>query len=127
MRLTYDFHIHTALSPCGDNDMTPGNLAGMAALAGLDAIAVTDHNSCGNCAAVLEAARGTGLLVLPGMELCTAEEAHVVCLFPALEGALAFERRCGPPCPRWRTGPTFSGSSCCWTRRTASWGGSPSC
>ena len=84
MRLTYDFHIHTALSPCGDNDMTPGNLAGMAALAGLDAIAVTDHNSCGNCAAVLEAARGTGLLVLPGMELCTAEEAHVVCLFPAL-------------------------------------------
>ena len=35
MRLTYDFHIHTALSPCGDNDMTPGNLAGMAALAGL--------------------------------------------------------------------------------------------
>ena len=91
MRLTYDFHIHTALSPCGDNDMTPANLAGMAALAGLDAIAVTDHNSCGNCAAVMEAARGTGLLVLPGMELCTAEEAHVVCLFPALEGALAFE------------------------------------
>ena len=90
MRLTYDFHIHTALSPCGDNDMTPANLAGMAALAGLDAIAVTDHNSCGNCAAVLEAARGTGLLVLPGMELCTAEEAHVVCLLPTEAAALEF-------------------------------------
>ena len=99
MRLTYDFHIHTALSPCGDNDMTPANLAGMAALAGLDAIAVTDHNSCGNCAAVLEAAKGSGLLVLPGMELCTAEEAHVVCLFPALEGALAFEAAVRPNLP----------------------------
>lgn len=109
MRLTYDFHIHTALSPCGDNDMTPGNLAGMAALAGLDAIAVTDHNSCGNCAAVLEAARGTGLLVLPGMELCTAEEAHVVCLFPALEGALAFEAAVRPTLPPVENRPDIFG------------------
>ena len=44
MRLHYDFHIHSCLSPCGDSDMTPNNIVNMALLAGLDAIALTDHN-----------------------------------------------------------------------------------
>ena len=44
--LAYDLHIHSCLSPCGDDDMTPANIAGMAALKGLDAVALTDHNSC---------------------------------------------------------------------------------
>lgn len=91
--LYYDLHLHSCLSPCGDNDMTPANIAGMAALKGLDVIALTDHNSCGNCAALMQAARAVSpsLLVLPGMELCTAEEIHVVCLFTALSDALAFD------------------------------------
>ena len=45
INLSYDLHLHSCLSPCGDNDMTPANIVGMAALLGLDAIAVTDHNS----------------------------------------------------------------------------------
>lgn len=93
MRLYYDLHIHSCLSPCGDGDMTPNNIVNMARLAELDIIALTDHNTCGNCAAILQAAVGSGVTVLPGMELCTAEEAHVVCLFPALKAALAFEQR----------------------------------
>ncbi|MGI6264657.1 MAG: PHP domain-containing protein [Acutalibacteraceae bacterium] len=92
MRYYYDLHIHSALSPCGDNDMTPHNIVGMAVLGGLDVIALTDHNACGNCAALMEVGRDNGLTVLPGMELCTAEEIHVVCLFPSLENALAFEQ-----------------------------------
>lgn len=88
---TYDFHIHSCLSPCGDNDMTPNNIVGMAAISGLEAIAITDHNSCRNAPAVLAAAKEAGILAIPGMELCTAEEAHVVCLFETLEGALAFD------------------------------------
>lgn len=91
MRCTYDLHIHSCLSPCGDNDMTPNNIVRMAGLIGYDILALTDHNSCANCPAILDAARGTGLLVLPGMELCTAEEAHVICLFPTLADALAFD------------------------------------
>ena len=87
----YDLHIHSCLSPCGDDDMTPNNLVGMAALSGCQVIAVTDHNSCKNAGAVMRAGEGAGLLVLPGMELCTAEEAHVVCLFETLEGAMAFD------------------------------------
>ena len=54
--LSYDLHIHSCLSPCGDDDMTPGNIVGMAAIKGLDVIAVTDHNSCRNCPAVLKLA-----------------------------------------------------------------------
>ncbi len=91
-RYFYDFHIHSCLSPCGDNDMTPNNIVGMAAISGLEIIAITDHNTCQNAPAVLAVAEEAGILAIPGMELCTAEEAHVVCLFETLEGALEFDR-----------------------------------
>ena len=71
--------------------MTPATVAGMCRLAGLDVAALTDHNTCGNCAAFCAAAAAYGLLALPGMELCTLEEIHVVCLLPDLPRALAFQ------------------------------------
>ena len=71
--------------------MTPANIVGMAALKELDLIAVTDHNSCKNCPAVLTLAEAYGLTALPGMELTTSEEVHVVCLFADLQDALAFD------------------------------------
>lgn len=89
--LFYDLHIHSCLSPCGDDDMTPANLVGMAAVKGLDVIALTDHNSCRNCPAALYHGKTYGVTVIPGMELTTAEEVHVICLFPTLEDALAFD------------------------------------
>lgn len=92
MRAYYDLHLHSCLSPCGDNDMTPNNITGMAKLLGLDIIALTDHNSCKNCPAAVEAGKKYGVCVVPGMELCTAEEIHMVCLFPDLERALCFDR-----------------------------------
>ena len=88
MKLFYDFHIHSCLSPCGDMDMTPNNLTNMAKLLGLDAIALTDHNSSLNCAAAMAVGKEIGLTVIPGMELTTAEDIHAVCLFPTLEKAL---------------------------------------
>lgn len=91
MKISYDFHIHSCLSPCGDDDMTPGNIVGMAAVKGLNAIAVTDHNSCKNCPAVLELAKQFNITAIPGMELCTSEEVHVLCLFETLEGAMDFD------------------------------------
>lgn len=71
--------------------MTPANIVGMAAVKGLDVIAVTDHNSCRNCPAVLKAAEEYGILAIPGMEINTSEEVHAVCLFPTLESALEFD------------------------------------
>lgn len=87
MILYYDLHIHSALSPCADNDMTPNNIVNMALLKELDIIAVADHNSCGNLAVVLKACEGTPLTVVPAMEVETAEEVHVLCYFPTLEAA----------------------------------------
>lgn len=91
INLFYDLHIHSCLSPCGSDDMTPYNIAGMAALKGLDVIAVTDHNSCKNCPAVLAAAKEYGILAVPGMEINTSEEVHAVCLFKSLEKAMEFD------------------------------------
>lgn len=90
--LNYDLHIHSCLSPCGDDDMTPANIAGMAALKGLEVIAVTDHNSCKNCPAVAKWAEEYGITAIPGMELTTAEEVHVLCLFGELAKAMEFDR-----------------------------------
>lgn len=74
-------HVHTCLSPCGDLDMHPRALVDEALAQGLDIIAVCDHNSSENVPYVMRAARGTALCVIPGMEICTREEAHVLALF----------------------------------------------
>lgn len=71
--------------------MTPGNIVGMAAIKGLDVIALTDHNSCKNCPAFLKIAEQFGVMAIPGMEINTSEEVHAVCLFPTLEQAMAFD------------------------------------
>ena len=91
-RYFYDLHLHSCLSPCADDDMTPANIAGMASLCGLQLIALTDHNTCGNCGALLQACRQYGIVGVPGIELTTAEEIHLVCLFPGLAQAEEFER-----------------------------------
>ena len=91
-RYLTDLHIHSCLSPCGDDDMTPGNIAGMAVLNGLQIAALTDHNTAKNCPAFFRAAKGYGLIPIAGMELTTAEDIHVVCLFRTLADALAFDR-----------------------------------
>ena len=90
MTFTYDLHIHSCLSPCADDDMTPYNLVNLARLMEFDIIALTDHNSTANCRAAALAGRDAGLVVIPGMELCTAEEIHVICLFRNLESAETF-------------------------------------
>ncbi len=90
-RYYYDLHIHSCLSPCGDNDMTPNNIAGMGVLNGLDIMALTDHNTSKNCPAFFACAKKNGIVPIAGMELTTAEDIHVVCLFPTLEAAMEFD------------------------------------
>ncbi|MBR5113466.1 MAG: PHP domain-containing protein [Clostridia bacterium] len=90
MNYFYDFHIHSCLSPCADDDNTPNNIAGMASLCGLNIIALTDHNSCRNCPAFFEAAKRYSVTPVAGMELTTSEDIHVICLFENLEDALCF-------------------------------------
>lgn len=90
--LRADLHIHSVLSPCADRDMTPGNIVGMARILGLDVIAITDHQSCGNCAAAMAISDAIGgPLVIAGMEVESAEEIHLLCLFPDLQSAVSCE------------------------------------
>ncbi len=97
MTVRYDLHIHSALSPCGDPDMTPNNIVNMAMICGLDMIAVADHNTTGNIEAVMSVGERAGITVVPAMELETAEEIHVLCLFPTAEKARAFDREVVKP------------------------------
>jgi len=82
LNVTADLHIHTALSPCGSLEMSPRAVAASARSIGLDMIAVTDHNSMANVEATVEAGRREGVVVIPGMEVQTAEGVHVLCYFP---------------------------------------------
>ena len=81
MVVNYDFHIHSALSPCADNEMSPLNILLMAEAKGLNAVAITDHNSIKNVPAALEIGEALGIAVIPGIEVQTAEDIHVVALF----------------------------------------------
>lgn len=90
-RYYYDLHIHSCLSPCGDEDNTPNNIAGMAALSELNIVALTDHNTCKNCPAFFAAAEKYGIIPIAGMELTTSEDIHTVCLFETLDDALNFD------------------------------------
>ena len=89
-RYFYDLHIHSCLSPCADDDMTPENIAGMGALSGLGIMALTDHNSCKNLRPFFAACRRHGIVPVGGVELTTSEDIHLICLFPDLETAEAF-------------------------------------
>ena len=81
MKFYYDLHIHSCLSPCADDSMTPASIAGMAKLGGLDICALTDHNSVKNCPAFSRACDFYGVIPLFGMELTTSEDVHMICLF----------------------------------------------
>ena len=76
-----DLHVHTVLSPCAAVEMTPRNIVRHAQAAGIDIVAITDHNAGDNVAAALRAAAGTTVAILPGMELQTREEVHLLALF----------------------------------------------
>ena len=92
MRYYYDLHLHSCLSPCGDDEATPDSIAGMGELNGLDIMALTDHNTAKNCPAFFKAAKRHGIIPLAGMELTTAEDIHLVCLFDELNNAMHFDK-----------------------------------
>jgi len=80
-----DLHVHTCLSPCADEEMSPSNIVHTAREASVDIIAVTDHNSGKNARAVKEAAVELPLTVIAGMEVQSREEVHLLCLFGGVE------------------------------------------
>ena len=83
-----DLHIHTTLSPCTElGEMTPRVIVKAAIEKGLDMIAICDHNSSRNAAATIRAAHGSSVKVIPGLEITSSEEVHVLGLFPSVNEA----------------------------------------
>ncbi|MDL2219077.1 PHP domain-containing protein [Ruminococcaceae bacterium OttesenSCG-928-O06] len=99
--MTYDLHIHSCLSPCANDDMTPTNIAGFAKLNGIDLIAVADHNSALNLPATAQACEAYGVRLLPAIEMNTAEEIHLLCYFARVEDALAMGEAIYENLPRY--------------------------
>lgn len=91
--MTYDLHLHSCLSPCANDDMTPATIAGFAKLNGIELIALTDHNSALNLPAAAAACRAYGVRLLPGIEVNTEEEIHLLTYFREVETALEMGRR----------------------------------
>lgn len=107
--LRAELHVHTVLSPCAEVEMIPPLIVREARERGIDLIAITDHNASGNIAAVQKAAQGSGLTVLPGMEVQTREEVHVLCLFDTLAQIAAWQAVVDEALPGFENNPEFFG------------------
>ena len=83
-RYFYDLHIHSCLSPCGDDDVTPANIAAMAALNGLQIVALTDHNTVAGLPDFMETAKEFSVKAVPGVEFSSdyeEKDVHILALF----------------------------------------------
>ena len=109
MNIAVDLHMHSCLSPCGDELMTPNNIVNMALIKGLDIIAVCDHNTARHLPAIARVAEEAGLPLLPGMEITTAEEVHLLAYFSSVDKALEFSDYIYPHLPPIPNRPEFFG------------------
>ena len=104
-----DLHVHTVLSPCADVAMIPPLIVQHALEHGIDLIAITDHNSSANVRAVQKAAEGTKLTVLPGMEVQSREEVHLLTLFESFASLEAWQQQVDHSLPDLPNQPQFFG------------------
>ena len=105
-----DLHIHSCLSPCADDDMTPWNLVGMARVKGLDVIALTDHNTALNTPEATAAGEAYGVQVIPGMEVTSREEVHILGYFSCAQDAMAAGDTVYAHLPQVQNQPTLFGN-----------------
>ena len=104
-----DLHVHTVLSPCAEVEMIPPLIVRTALEKNIDLIAITDHNASANVGAVQKAAEGTSLTVLPGMEIQSREEVHLLTLFENLKALEGWQREVDRALPELPNRPEFFG------------------
>ncbi|MGD9568475.1 MAG: PHP domain-containing protein [Sedimentibacter sp.] len=110
MKFFYDMHIHSDLSPCGNSDMTPNNIVNMSYIKGLNIISVTDHNTTKNLPAIIELCENVNIKAIPGIEVTTKEEVHVLCYFKELNNALKFGAVIYDSLPDIKNNPSIFGN-----------------
>lgn len=104
-----DLHIHTCLSPCAELDLSPRAIVEEAGKKHLQIIAITDHNSAQNVAPVMHWGEQLGLKVIPGMEVQTREEVHLLTLFPDLAKASLWDEKAYQHLPQVANNPQIFG------------------
>jgi 3',5'-nucleoside bisphosphate phosphatase len=104
-----DLHVHTVLSPCAEVEMIPPLIVQRALEHELDIVAITDHNASANVRAVQKAAEGTRLTVLPGMEVQSREDVHLLTLFDSLDALDAWQTQVDQSLPDLPNSPDFFG------------------
>ncbi|HSK67354.1 MAG TPA: PHP domain-containing protein [Anaerolineales bacterium] len=108
-RFRADLHVHTVLSPCAEVEMIPPLIVQAALEKQIDLIAITDHNASANAGAVQEAAKGTGLTVLPGMEVQSREDVHLLTLFDQLDALNMWQKEVDQALPDTLNNAEFFG------------------
>lgn len=108
-RYRADLHVHTVLSPCADVAMIPPLIVQKALEKNIDLIAITDHNASANVSAVQKAAEGTSLTVLPGMEVQSREDVHLLTLFETLDELKNWQTEVDKALPNLRNQSAFFG------------------
>ncbi len=86
-----DLHIHSCLSSCASNDMTPKNIIEHILNLGIKVMSVTDHNSCKNLEEVIKESKDKDVVVVPGIEIESKEGAHVLTYFEDLDTCQVME------------------------------------
>jgi len=104
-----DLHIHTCLSPCASDEMIPINILNMAALLGTKILGICDHNSAGNIEAILKLAQNYDILVIPGIEVQSIEEVHLLCFFENLNQVLEMQEFVYSAMPPVSNNPQYFG------------------
>jgi PHP family Zn ribbon phosphoesterase len=104
-----DLHVHTVLSPCAEVEMIPPLIVQQALESEIDLIAITDHNASANVAAVQKAAEGTKLTVLPGMEVQSREDVHLLTIFENTDSLGAWQGQVDQALPDKSNNPDFLG------------------
>ncbi len=107
--LLADLHVHSALSPCAANEMTPHHILDTARQSGISILGIADHNSAGNVASFMALAPQYGITIVPAMEVETVEEVHVLTLFPKLASLLAWEELVHKTMPQIANKPNIFG------------------
>ena len=105
-----DLHVHTVLSPCADIEMLPPLIIAEAMSLGINLIAITDHNATANISSVQKSALQSNITVLPGMELQTKEEVHVLCLFDTLDQVRELQKFVDQRLPPIKNNPDYFGT-----------------
>lgn len=104
-----DLHIHSSLSACGENILSPQNILKKAEQSGLNLIAITDHNATTHSVLLKKIRKNSPVNIIMGIELTTREEIHLLAYFPDEESMVKMERKIDECLPRFLNNPSFFG------------------